>query len=101
MIKQNISIINYDSLYEILDEIKENLSFRIIKYESETDFIKVKGPNLDIKNSLIISKTNNNLLLKKDLDNKNLLNFDNFPLSLKALVELINIQLIKLKYNYH
>tara|TARA_B100000787_G_scaffold162347_1_gene143001 strand:- start:1303 stop:1896 length:594 start_codon:yes stop_codon:yes gene_type:complete len=100
MIKQNISIINYDSLYEILDEIKENLSFRIIKYESETDFIKVKGPNLDIKNSLIISKTNNNLLLKKDLDNKNLLNFDNFPLSLKALVELINIQLIKLKYNY-
>ena len=30
---QNVFIINYNSLYEILDEIKENLSFTIIKIE--------------------------------------------------------------------
>ena len=30
---QNVFIINYNSLYEILDEIKENLSFKIIKIE--------------------------------------------------------------------
>ena len=41
MIKQNVFIINFNSLYEILDEIKENLSFKIIKYENEDDFIKI------------------------------------------------------------
>ena len=30
---QNVFIINFNSLYEILDEIKENLSFKIIKFE--------------------------------------------------------------------
>ena len=38
MIKQNIFIVNFNSLYEILEEIKENLSFNIIRYENEGDF---------------------------------------------------------------
>ena len=37
---QNVFIINFNSLYEILDEIKENLSFKIIKLENEEDFRK-------------------------------------------------------------
>jgi len=32
---QNVFIINFNSLYEILDEIKENLSFKIIKFENK------------------------------------------------------------------
>ena len=32
---QNVFIINFNLLYEILDEIKENLSFKVIKYENE------------------------------------------------------------------
>ena len=43
---QNVFIINFNSLYEILDEIKENLSFKIIKFENEEDFKK----NLDLDN---------------------------------------------------
>ena len=35
---QNVFIINLNSLYEILDEIKENLSFKIIKFENEENF---------------------------------------------------------------
>ncbi len=97
MIKQNFFIINFYSLYEILDEIKENLSFKIIKYENEDDFIK--DSNLNIINSLIISKSYQKLLLNKKITNKNLLDFDCFPLPLNKLLELINIQLIKLKFN--
>ena len=41
MIKQNVFIINFNLLYEILDEIKENLSFKIIKYENEDDLLKI------------------------------------------------------------
>ena len=98
MIKQNIFIINFNSLYEILYEIKENLPFKVIKYENEDDFIK--DSNLDTINSLIISKSNRKLLLNKNIGEKNLLDFDNFPLTFNKLKELINIQLIKLKFNH-
>ena len=97
MIKQNIFIINFNSLYEILDEIKENFSFKVIKYENEVDFIK--DSNLHLTNSLIISRTNQKLLLNENLNKKNFLDFDDFPLSINKLRELINIQLIKLKFD--
>ena len=96
-IMQNVFIINYNSLYEILNEIKENLSFKMTRFENEEDF--QKNIDLDIINSLIISKTNKKLLLNKNITNKNFLDFNNLPLSLKKLLELINIQLIKLKFN--
>jgi len=98
MIKQNVFIINLNSLYEILDEIKENLSFKIIKFVNEDDFIK--NSDLDITNSLIISKTNHKILANKNVTDKNLLGFKDFPLPLDKFLELINIQLIKLKFNY-
>ena len=98
MIKQNVFIINFNLLYEILHEIKEDLSFNVIKYENENDFIK--GFNSDIKNSLFISQSIQKLLLNKDLSKNNFLDFNNFPLPLNKLNELINIQFIKLRFKY-
>ena len=98
MIKQNIFIINYDLLYEILDEIKENLSFKIIKYKSFEDFIK--ETHLNIKNCLIILKHNQKIILTEKLSEKNFIYLKDTPILLNNLVELININLIKLKYNY-
>ena len=93
---QNVFIINYNSLYEILDEIKEILSFKIIQFENEKDF--KNNNDLDAVNCLIISKTNFKLLLN-DITDRNLLDFKDLPLSLKKILELINIKLIKLKFN--
>ena len=95
---QNVFIINFHSLYEILDEIKENLFFKIIKLENENN-IK-NNSDLDIINSLIISKTDYKLLLNRDIADKNLLNFNDLPISLNKFLELINIKLMKLKFNY-
>ena len=94
---QNVFIINTKSLYEILDEIKENLSFKVIKFENEENF--QKNNDLDTLNCLIISKINPKLLLCKNITDKNFFDLDNLPLSLKKLLELINIRLIKLKFN--
>ena len=93
---QNVFIININSLYEILDEIKENLSFKIIKFENEEDLMN--SSYLDL-NSLIIAKNNDKLLLNKNITDKNLLNLNEFPLILNKLLESINIKLIKLKFN--
>jgi len=98
MIQQNFFIINFNSLYEILAEIKENLSFKIIKYKNEDDFIKES--NIDLKNSLFISKSNQKLLLNQNLSEKNFLDFNDFPVPVNKLIELINIQLIQLRFNY-
>jgi len=94
---QNVFIINFNSLYEILDEIKENLSFKIIKFENEEDF--EKKFDLDRLDYLVISKTDHKLLPNINITDKNFLGFIDFPLSFKKLLELINIKLIKLKFN--
>ena len=94
---QNVFIINFNSLYEILDEIKENLSFKIIKIENEEDF--KKKLDLDRLDYLIISKTDHKLLLNNNITDKIFLDLNDLPLSFKKLLELINIKLIKLKFN--
>ena len=94
---QNVFIINFVSLYEILDEIKENLSFKIIKIENEEDF--EKKLDLDRLDYLVISKTHHKLLSNNNITDKNFLAFNDLPLSLRKLLELINIKLIKLKFN--
>ena len=97
MISQNVFIVNYHSLYEILDEIKENLSFKITNFENEDDFRKNK--NFDEKNILIISNSKNKLIVNQNISEKNLLIFDILPLAINKIIELINLKLIKLKFN--
>ena len=92
---QNVFIINFNSLYEILDEIKENLSFKAIRFENEEDF--KKSNDLDKINCLTILKTNSKLLLNEITD-KNSLDSKDLPLPLEKILELINIKLIKLKF---
>tara|TARA_B100000795_G_C22714480_1_gene404924 strand:- start:121 stop:708 length:588 start_codon:yes stop_codon:yes gene_type:complete len=97
MIKQNFYIVNVNPLYEILYEIKDNLSFNIENYITEDLFLKES--DLDLKNSLIISKSNKKLLTKKKISDKNFLDLSLLPIRLNKLVELINTHLIKLKFN--
>ena len=94
---QNVYIINFNSLYEILNEIKDKLSFNIENYVSEDIFLKKY--DLDLKNSLIISKSNDKLILEKKLDPKIFFDLSLFPIPIDRLIELINIQLIKLRFN--
>jgi DNA-binding response OmpR family regulator len=92
MIKQNVNILGFNSLYVILEEIKDNLPFNITRYENETDFLKEKKD--EYQNSLIIT-----ILKNSSLDKKKLLIFNNLPISIDMLIEEINISLIKLKFN--
>ena len=94
---QNVFIINFNSLYEILDEIKENLSFKIINLKNDEDL--EKKFDLNKLDYLVISKTSHKLLRNINIPDKNFLDFNDLPLSFKKLLELINIKLIKLKFN--
>ena len=94
---QNVIIINYNSLYEIFDDLKENLPFNIIKFKNEDDFFK--DNNLDKRKSLIILNKKTKLLFNHGLHESNILYLNDLPLSFEKLLEKININLIKLRYS--
>ena len=94
---QNVIIINYNSLYEIFDDLKENLPFKIIKFKNEDDFLK--DNSLDKRKSLIILNKKTKLLFNHGLHESNILYLNDLPLSFEKLLEKININLIKLRYS--
>ena len=102
MIKQNINIVNYQTLYNILEEIKTYLSFNVFNYFDEKEFlIDLKTNEIDIKKSLFLVKKKDKFFYKNLKINKNqIFEIPNLPINLYSLIEKINIQLIKQRYNY-
>ena len=118
MAKQNINIVGIPILYNILEEIKDNLSFKVVNFSSTANFLKFLNENkLDKKNFFIITNiSNKDFFLKKNFfDVKNIFfmspknrkiyiennyNIFKYPVDIYNLIEKINIQLIKYKYNF-
>ena len=118
MAKQNINIVGIPILYNILEEIKDNLSFKVVNFSSTDNFLKFLNENkLDKKNFFIITNiSNKDFFLKKNFfDVKNIFfmspknrkiyiennyNIFKYPVDIYNLIEKINIQLIKYKYNF-
>ena len=73
MFKQNINIVGIPILYNIFEEIKDNLSFKVANFIRTDDFLKfLNESKTDNKNFFIITTINNkDFLLKKIKFNKN------------------------------
>ena len=118
MFKQNINIVGIPILYNIFEEIKDNLSFKVANFIRTDDFLKfLNESKTDNKNFFIITTINNkDFLLKKIKFNKNNIfflckinnkienddnyNIFNYPIDICNFIEKINIQLIKYKYSF-
>jgi len=117
MVKQIINIICIPILYNILDEIKDNLSFKIANFNNEDEFLKFLNENkTDGEKFFIITTINKkNFFLKKNFNIKNIFfflennseqnfnpnyNIFKYPIEIYNLIEKINIQLIKQKYDF-
>ena len=72
MVKQIINIICIPILYNILDEIKDNLSFKVLNFDNEDEFLKILNENkTDHKKFFIITTIHKkNFFLKKKLQYK-------------------------------
>ena len=82
-------VYEYQILFEILNEIKENLNFEIIK-SNKNEFINTKFDQKS--NYLIISS-------KKQRNLDNCLALDKVPIKLEKVIELININFLKNKFS--
>ena len=89
MIKQNLIIYKFNSLYHILEELGLDLNFKIIFADTE-DSLKKKVINHN--NSLIIANT-------KHSDIGSHLVLENSPINISKLMEKINIEFLKLHFN--
>jgi len=99
MIKQKIHIIDFKVLYNILDEIKDYLKFQILHYNNEESFLNSNNSNLN--DSLILVKLNKQVFLNNGkISRKKIFSIQNYPITIDKLVEILNVNLIKQKYNY-
>ena len=78
MTNQFVSIVEISTLHDVLIEIKSVFSFKIFNFKNTHDFLnKQNTENLDVLNSIIVFKKNNNhLLSSKIIDSKNLIMMD-------------------------
>ena len=101
----NIIIFEFDSLYKILSEIKNNLPFKINNLKK----LESKDSNFAEYSLIMTNYINKNFLLKERKIDKNKILFltkekknnqhITYPIQIKNLIEKINIKLIKQKYN--
>ena len=97
MNKQSIIIYDFEILFIILKEIKENLKFEIFNFKKDYKISKLD--NNTYGNYLIVAKSSSNLI-NKDIEKKKLYLIENLPIKIDKFIEKINIQLLKQKYNY-
>ena len=86
---QNLIVYQFNTLYEILKELNENLNFKIIEAKNENS---LKEQINISKNYIIITK-------KKLLDKDNQIIVEKFPIKFNKLIEKLNIQSLKQQFN--
>ena len=100
MFLQTVHVLEIPTLYKILNEIKENFSFEISNFEKIEDFLEsLKQKKIDLDNSAILINENKMKFIQSKINKRNIFITSNFPIDIQKLVEKINIQLIKQKYN--
>ena len=102
MTKQIVNIVQLNELYNILSENENILSFKVKNYSSNEGLIQnLKNDKKNLNNSIFVISNSNNVLLKDiEIDKRNILIIENFPIEFNKLIELINVHLIKQKYNF-
>jgi len=88
MNKQSLLIYNFETLFQIINEIKDNLNFEIFSVTKK----EIANVSQNKFGDFII-------LTKEDLNINNQILIDNFPYKLNKLIEVINVNFLKNKYN--
>ena len=88
MNNQNLIIYNYNSLYNIFEELSLELNFKIIELT-----------NLNQLNDEIKNLTNFLIISDKNLKIQNQIFLDNLPIKINKLVEKINIEFMRQQFS--
>ncbi len=95
MLKKNIFIIHSRSLYAIFDEVKALFDFNVFEFD-EKDFML--NEYFKDSNHVFLSNSQNEINKIKFLDKNKIILLEDTPLSLKQIVEKINLLFLKINY---
>ncbi len=93
MSKSQVSILNLNTLYNILFEVKETLKFDVLNFENEADLLE----NIKENNTVIIS---NKKISNSGISQKNIILLNELPIKFSDLIDQINTNLLKQKYSF-
>ena len=89
MNNQNLLIYDSNTLYEIFEELKESLNFKIVNIQkNQLNIINFS----DFDNYLVLT-------LQKDIKIKNQFLLNDYPIKFSNLLEKINVEFLKQKFN--
>jgi len=102
MFNQSVCIVEFLNLYNILFEIKNLFTFNVYNYQKSEDFIReLENNNIECLNSIIIvNKEISELISNKNVNKNHILVIEGFPLKVEKLIDVINTQLIRQKFNF-
>ena len=96
MSKSAIYIYNFKVLYNIINEIKNFFNFDLFNNESEQSILEEQKKR-DDPGFIVITKDK---LKIKNINNKQIIMIENFPLNLLTLIEKINSNLLMQRYDF-
>ena len=97
MNKQSIIIYDFQILFNILNEIKENLKFKVFNFNKDK---KITNLEKNTYGNYLIAVNSFNYSLEKNVEKNKLFLIKNLPVKIDKLIEKINIELLKQRYNY-
>ena len=97
MNKQSIIIYDFQILFNILNEIKESLKFKVFNFNKDK---KITNLEKNTYGNYLIAVNSFNYSLEKNVEKNKLFLIKNLPVKIDKLIEKINIELLKQRYNY-
>ncbi len=93
MSESKVIILNFQTLYNILFEIKDITKFEVLNCKNEIDLIE----NTKDSNSIIIS---NDKISNQNVDAKNIIILNQLPIKIFDLIDMINTNILRKKYSF-
>ena len=98
MVNQKLYIINLSNFYDIINELKEHISYEILKFDNkEIFFDKYKSESISKENSILVVHENEYNFFAKNIDEDQIIKFKP-PINIFTFIENLNVKFIQKKY---
>ena len=98
MVNQKLYIINLSNLYDVINELKEHIGYKILKFDSkEIFFDKYKNKNVSTENSILVVHEKDYSFFVKNVKEDQIIIFKP-PLNIFTFIENLNVKFIQKKY---
>ena len=98
MANQKLYIINLSNFYDIINELKENIDYELLKFENkEIFFDQYKSKIISIENSILVVPQGEYNIFAKKINEDQVIKFKP-PINIFKFIENLNVAFIKKKY---